>query len=211
MAQEAPADQPYVSPRPNSNFGGGRYSYPSGPDTRPQRPTVSPGFVSAPQRSFAASPGSGQPAAPVFSAPQPQNQPDQTAPQRTIYRTVCATCDTEIEVPFKPDGQRPTFCKEHLKDYQRAVSKVRNDDAPQRPMPEAPRAPRQFSPQSRMAPSERFDNKNVQMKTYVPGEKPLSLSQMGHIAPKKFKPAKQKAAPDLEELRKLIRDERKTE
>lgn len=31
----------------------------------------------------------------------------------------------EIEIPFKPDGKRPVFCKECLKDYQRAVAKVK--------------------------------------------------------------------------------------
>jgi CxxC-x17-CxxC domain-containing protein len=45
-------------------------------------------------------------------------------PVRQMYPAVCATCDAEIEVPFKPDGSRPTFCKDCLKDYQRQQAKV---------------------------------------------------------------------------------------
>ncbi|MFC1645503.1 CxxC-x17-CxxC domain-containing protein, partial [Patescibacteria group bacterium] len=50
--------------------------------------------------------------------------------EKQLYKTKCATCDTEIEVPFKPDGKRPTFCRDCFRDYQRAVAKVRDQADP---------------------------------------------------------------------------------
>jgi len=43
---------------------------------------------------------------------------------RQMYAAKCASCDIDIEVPFKPDGSRPTFCKDCLKDYQRQQAKI---------------------------------------------------------------------------------------
>lgn len=43
---------------------------------------------------------------------------------RTMYPAKCATCETDIQVPFKPDATRPTFCKDCLKDYQRQQARV---------------------------------------------------------------------------------------
>ncbi len=31
---------------------------------------------------------------------------------RTLYQTVCADCRKACEVPFKPTGERPVYCKE---------------------------------------------------------------------------------------------------
>jgi CxxC-x17-CxxC domain-containing protein len=61
---------------------------------------------------------------------QPQPQPlvqttPQTVSEKTMYIAYCAVCDTEINVPFKPDGKRPTFCRDHLKEYQRTVAKTK--------------------------------------------------------------------------------------
>jgi len=54
----------------------------------------------------------------------PSKSPSSDAPERKIYPAKCATCEADIEVPFKPDGTRPTFCKECLKDYQRQQARV---------------------------------------------------------------------------------------
>ena len=39
---------------------------------------------------------------------------------------------------------------------------------------------------------------------YAPQERPMSLSQMSHIAPKKFKPQRQKPNVNLTEIRALL-------
>ncbi|MBN1526851.1 MAG: hypothetical protein JW919_04615 [Candidatus Omnitrophica bacterium] len=31
---------------------------------------------------------------------------------RTMYKVICADCRKECEVPFKPAGDRPVYCKE---------------------------------------------------------------------------------------------------
>jgi CxxC-x17-CxxC domain-containing protein len=59
-------------------------------------------------------------AAPVKNAPAAQKADD----PRTMYPAKCATCETDIQVPFKPDASRPTFCKDCLKDYQRQQARV---------------------------------------------------------------------------------------
>jgi CxxC-x17-CxxC domain-containing protein len=32
--------------------------------------------------------------------------------ERKMYKVICAECGKETEVPFKPDGRRPVYCKE---------------------------------------------------------------------------------------------------
>lgn len=126
-------------------------------------------------------------------------------PERTLYDAVCETCEEEISVPFKPDGTRPTFCKECLKDYQRALAKTRQsteEGAPQQKKPPKPKKPRRDHTQisNRPAPAQ----KTEELKSYVPQEAPLSLSQMKNIAPKKFGRSTPKI--DLAGVRDMIKD-----
>lgn len=44
---------------------------------------------------------------------------------RVWYDAQCETCGLNIQLPFVPDGRRPTFCKECLKEYQRTTAKVK--------------------------------------------------------------------------------------
>jgi hypothetical protein len=46
--------------------------------------------------------------------------------------------------------------------------------------------------------------KKMENKVYAPKESPMSLSQMTYIAPKKFKPMRQKPNIDLAGVRNLI-------
>ncbi len=43
---------------------------------------------------------------------------------REPHRADCSGCGTVVEVPFKPDGVRPVFCKDCLKNYQRERAKL---------------------------------------------------------------------------------------
>jgi len=51
---------------------------------------------------------------------------EQAQGKKELYETICDTCEQKIYVPFAPDPNRPAFCKECLKDYQRAMAKSRN-------------------------------------------------------------------------------------
>ncbi len=53
--------------------------------------------------------------------------------------------------------------------------------------------------------------KRTEPKAYIPQDNPLTLSQMQHVAPKKFKTVRQKPQVNLEEVRKLIRESRSEE
>ena len=33
-------------------------------------------------------------------------------PPREMHKVTCAECGKETEVPFKPDGTRPVYCRE---------------------------------------------------------------------------------------------------
>jgi len=33
-------------------------------------------------------------------------------PQREMYKTTCAACGVETEVPFRPSGDRPVYCRD---------------------------------------------------------------------------------------------------
>lgn len=37
---------------------------------------------------------------------------DNNQRERTFFKVVCAECNTECEVPFKPSGDRPVYCKD---------------------------------------------------------------------------------------------------
>ena len=47
--------------------------------------------------------------------------------EREIFGSQCWGCNIEVEVPFKPDGVRPVFCKDCLKNYRREQAKIQKD------------------------------------------------------------------------------------
>lgn len=146
------------------------------------------------------------PAAPVRkSAPEAPAGPPAAAykPEapKEMFSTVCATCEEPISVPFKPDPGRPAFCRECLKDHQRLMARrkmaTEKQDAPlaiTQPLP-AKSASRSTDEKSGPVP---------QRVVYAPQDKPMSLSQMSHIAPKKFKPQRSKPNVDLAGVRDLL-------
>lgn len=115
------------------------------------------------------------------------------------FEAICDTCEEKITVPFKPDTSRPTFCRECLKDYQRA--RALNQNGQRRKNEEA----QPFQKNTNY-------NKNYPQKIprepktvfYESKEKPIRLSQMAHIAPKRFKPERKKTEINLSEVRNLI-------
>lgn len=123
-------------------------------------------------------------------------------PEKVLYPAVCATCGIDIEVPFAPDASRPTFCKDCLRDYQRAVARERN----------------QLAPIARSAPAHhevevqpREDRKRTsELRAYTSSEQPMKLSQTQHIEPKKFKALRRKPDINRDAVRALIDGARQT-
>lgn len=151
-----------------------------------------------------------------------QENPDyyvKPADTRPKFEAICDMCAETIQVPFQPDGSRPTFCKDCLKEYQRmtAKDKLAQEQKHQRQLedaqaaqPSQPRSvvsPAQPAPEkiaSVVEPALKPAVKNITPKTYASQEAPMSLSQMQYIAPKKFNSARQKPQVNLDEVRNLI-------
>jgi len=146
------------------------------------------------------------------SLPQQSRSPEETVAQsegtkekemgekkeRTLYDAVCERCGIEIQVPFRPDGSRPTFCREHLKEYQRETAKAQKDLDP----------PQQSPPQKGI--DEQKEEQKAQQytpKTYQSGSVPMNLAQMQYVAPKKFRPLSRPNSKEIRELLKNIRGE----
>lgn len=115
---------------------------------------------------------------------------------RETYTAICATCEEKITVPFKPDPSRPAFCRECLKEHQRITARKkiateRQENLQPAPIKVVPKPEENTRPQSEHV-------------AYAPQERPMSLSQMSHIAPKKFKPQRQKPSVNLSEIRALL-------
>jgi len=126
--------------------------------------------------------------------------------EKALYDAVCDTCGVKIQVPFKPDSQRPTFCKECLRDYQRVTARnkeaiIKKQTIPKKPISNA---------EKNNPESEKNRYEKVEREAYTSREKPLTLSQMGHIAPKKFRSLRKKAKVDLDlkGVRDLIKQNR---
>lgn len=47
-----------------------------------------------------------------------------TQDDREMFSTKCWGCGVDTQIPFKPDGKRPIFCKDCLKNYRREQSKI---------------------------------------------------------------------------------------
>lgn len=163
---------------------------------RPAAPAaqVAPRFVQAAPVAAQA-----QPVQPMNQAPiEEEIVPE---PVKTLYSAVCDTCGINVQVPFQPDGKRPTFCKECLKDYQRAVAKTRVVSQPDQSAQAQP-----VQPQMESRPREEREERKYEPKRYISQDKPMTLSQMQHVAPKKFRPMGTRPNVNLGDLRQTIKN-----
>ena len=121
-----------------------------------------------------------------------------------MFEAVCDTCGEKISVPFEPDPKRPTFCKECLKSYQRARARNQNEK----------KFVQDGARNYENAKNKKENYKNIsgggedkkyQPNAFIPREKPMSLSQIAHIAPKKFSRNAKKPDINLKEVRSLIK------
>ncbi|MEI7890993.1 MAG: type IV secretion system DNA-binding domain-containing protein [bacterium] len=135
---------------------------------------------------------------------------------RPKFDAVCDMCADNIQIPFAPDGKRPTFCKDCLKEYQRmnAKEKLKQEEKIKRQQEEAqvqevPTAspaktyPKKFESKSATNQAPRQERK-TEHKAFVSKDRPMSLSQMQHIAPKQFKPTRVRPQINLSEVREMI-------
>jgi len=121
-------------------------------------------------------------------------------PEKEVYPAHCASCGIEIQVPFVPDGKRPTFCKDCLRDYQRSVAKVRNEIEAKKKG--------ETTPPITSSPTQTRESYH---KAYVSADTPMSFAQMAHVGPKKFKSLHERPTVNLSEVRAMINDVKKND
>ena len=109
---------------------------------------------------------------------------------RQMHSAKCATCEVDIQVPFKPDSSRPTFCKDCLKDYQRQQARVQQT-----------RSTREEKPVER-----RPYEKNVS-NSYTP-PKSITMRDATKMQPRNFRRenTREKKQVDLAGVRSLIKE-----
>ncbi len=137
---------------------------------------------------------------PTFTLEETERTADETlpetVPEKILYPAVCATCGIDIEVPFEPDASRPTFCKDCLRDYQRAVARERQAQLEKsRPAAETRTVDRK---------PEEGHRRSTEHRAYASTEVPMKLSQTQHIEPKKFKALRRKPDINVSAVRALI-------
>ncbi len=95
---------------------------------------------------------------------QPLPHSGQAAPQnhgpreRTLYQAVCADCRNHCEVPFKPSGERPVYCKE-------CFARRKSGNAPKAPVAPAMTPPQQKAPSIPQKPASKQDDKSKKTKS----------------------------------------------
>jgi CxxC-x17-CxxC domain-containing protein len=52
---------------------------------------------------------------------------------QTMFKTVCSDCGKECEVPFKPNGSKPVFCRDCFQGKRRFEGPKENNFPPRRP------------------------------------------------------------------------------
>lgn len=211
VPQERGAEAPRPKPAP-------RPTPPKPAPVKPPKPVIPPEPIPTPVPEPISTPASApvvQPVKAMPAAPRPPRrsepvvvpeaaQPEEAAlvetpasiPEKVLYPATCATCGIDIEVPFAPDDSRPTFCKDCLRDYQRAVARERN----QLMANEKPVAPRRET-ERRSGTDRRHSS---ELRAYASTERPMKLSQAQQIEPKKFKALRRKPDINMSAVRALI-------
>jgi CxxC-x17-CxxC domain-containing protein len=78
-----------------------------------------------------------KPFQPAPPAAQPVPNQENGFNRRILYKAICADCKKACEVPFKPSGERPVYCKDCFsKRKARSPFGARSDNRP-RPAPAA--------------------------------------------------------------------------
>ncbi len=143
----------------------------------------------------------------IFSTPKSEASQQPAAVEREMFPASCATCGVAISVPFKPVATRPTFCRDCLRDYQRATAKVRGSMGAK--SPEGPGRVSSRRQEPAVSNDRTMEKRHAQSERYLPSEAPMSLSQVQHIQPKAFKPLRKKSDVNLDDVRSMIHTMRK--
>lgn len=150
------------------------------------------------------------PEAPTPSVPVVAS-PLEAPTEKVMYPASCATCGMEIEVPFKPDDSRPTFCKDCLRDYQRAVARAKQEEERKHPPKDDDHSNQSKGQGGGSGEPRPPRRREASPRVYAATEAPMKLSQTQYIAPKKFKALGGKREIDKNAVRALIENVRQNQ
>ncbi len=119
---------------------------------------------------------------------------------KPLFAAQCDACAVDIQLPFQPDGKRPVFCKNCLAVHRSAIMKAQAH-SPQQVQNVAQRN-RMRTTKKRGAPLVQ----KVERSVVTPHDRPMSLAQMTHIAPKKF--TRSFAKPHNKNIQKILNNVR---
>lgn len=152
---------------------------------------------------------------PVAAAPAPGGtvaekikEPIEAAerPAVQLFDAVCSGCGVKTQVPFKPDGKRPVYCRDCKSKYLNKENGAGFFSSP----PRSPRFRPSPPPSFRMRGVPSFEEGEIVQKKTVP--KAISLDELKKpVSPASTRanlggPRKQKSGPDLGSLRKILEE-----
>ena len=113
-----------------------------------------------------------------------------------LFEASCSTCEEKITVPFRPDPNRKTFCRECLRDYQRARAKAQIQNNPS--------LNSEVRSNIQTQPTIRAEIQNSTSVGLIADDGKVSLKQIAYMAPKKFKGSRKDLNLNKEEIRSLL-------
>ncbi len=146
------------------------------------------------------------PAEDVESAPTAPTQGGAVAREsdqqdaKPVFAAKCDACAIDIQLPFQPDGKRPVFCRDCLAVHRSAMMKAQAQSPQQ--VKNAAQRNRTRTTKKRVAPVVQ----KVERTVVTPQDRPMSLAQMTHIAPKKF--TRSFAKPHHQNVQKMLNNVR---
>ncbi len=92
-----------------------------------------------------------------------------------LFTAQCSACGLEVQVPFKPDGKRPVFCSDCLREFRRQQSKIQQE----------------IEPDSALVSKTEIEKKSEEKKESAKDEDSSSLKDMIQSALEKNKKSKE--------------------
>jgi len=88
--------------------------------------------------------------------------------EKKLFPAECSACGIETKVPFQPDGERPVFCKDCLREYRRQQAKLRQQL----------QANEKKATNEKQSPSQAFNQQPKESKKYQSRSSQTSLKEL---------------------------------
>jgi CxxC-x17-CxxC domain-containing protein len=104
--------------------------------------------------------------------------------EKTLHKAICADCHKDCEIPFKPTGERPVYCKECFS-KRKAGNPVKVNDG-NKPAPDLPKVTEPLNPPHRQVVITKKGVGKVTVSEIVrPSERDISQKDKSRVSEKK--------------------------